>query len=77
MGEQFPSLRGRTMRRILTRLCGEPVSGGNHLKFRSPATGRLFVYGYHDSRDIRGDMVRRILVTQVGLTPDQARKEAR
>ena len=65
------------MRRILERLCGKPIRHGRHATYRSPRTGAEFTYGYHDNREIRGDMVRRILVTDVGLTPDEARREAR
>lgn len=55
MGGQWPSLRGRKMRAILERLCGEPVrQSGSHCVFVSPKTGRTFVYGYHDTREIRG-----------------------
>lgn len=77
MGEKWPSLRGREMKAILTRLCGPPVYGGKHPKFRNPTTGQLFPFGYHDQRDIRGDQVRRILVTDVGLTPEEAREAIR
>jgi predicted RNA binding protein YcfA (HicA-like mRNA interferase family) len=78
MGEQWPSLRGRRMRAILERLCGAPISHeGSHRKFVSPHTGRQFTYSYHDNREIRGAIVRRILVTEVGLTVEQARREAR
>lgn len=70
-------MRGRQMRRILERLCGAPIRHGKHPTYRSSKTGNEFTYGYHDSREIRGDMVRRILVVDVGLTPDDARREAR
>jgi len=77
MGDPFPSLRGRQMRKILTRLCGKPLPGGKHPRFRSPKTGQLFSYGYHDQREIRPGMVQRILVSDVGLSVDEARKETR
>jgi hypothetical protein len=65
------------MRRILERLCGPPVRQGRHPTYCSPRTGNEFTYGYHDNREIRGDMVRRILVVDVGLKLDEARREAR
>jgi hypothetical protein len=55
------------MRRILERLCGPPVRHGRHPTYRSPYNGNEFTYGYHDGREIRGDMVRPILVVDVGL----------
>lgn len=78
MGEQWPSLRGRQMRAILRRLCGEPIrQDGSHCVFVSPKTGEQFLYGYHDNREIRGHMVRRILLVDVGLSVHEARREAR
>jgi hypothetical protein len=65
------------MRQILDRICGKPVHHGKHPNYRSPITGRTFAYGYHDGREIRGAIVRRILVVDVGLTVEQARQEAR
>jgi hypothetical protein len=66
------------MRAILERLCGPPArQNGSHAIFISPKTGEQFVYGYHDNREIRGSQVRLILVTEVGLTEREARREAR
>jgi predicted RNA binding protein YcfA (HicA-like mRNA interferase family) len=63
------------MYRILKRLCGEPMrQDGSHRHFVSPG-GVRFTFGYHDSAEIPGAIVRRILVQDVGLTPKQARKE--
>ncbi len=77
VGEQWPSLRGRQMRAILERICGDPIRDGKHKTYRSPITGRTFTYGYHDNREIRGSMVRLILVSDVGLSVKDARKAAR
>lgn len=74
MGDRFPSLRGRKMRRILTRLCGAPVRHGRHYKYINP-DGQMFVYGYHDGGEISSGMVRSILVEDVGLSVDEARRE--
>lgn len=66
------------MAAILERLCGPPIRReGSHRTFVSPFNGQQFTYSYHDSRDIRGSQIRRILVSEVGLTPQQARKEAK
>lgn len=78
VGEQWPSLRGRKVRAVLKRICGEPVrQKGSHTWFRSPITGDAFLYGFHDNAEIPGGIVRRILVVDVGLTTEQARREAR
>lgn len=74
MGDRFPSLRGRKMRRILTRLCGAPVRNGRHYKFIGH-NDQMFVYGYHDDAEISPGMVRSILVEDVGLSVDEARRE--
>lgn len=66
------------MKAVLERLCGPPIrQNGSHCVFVSPRTGREFVYGYHDSRDIRGSQVRFIPVVEVGLAETEARREAR
>jgi len=65
------------MRAILERICGHPIRRGKHPTYRSPINGREFTYGYHDSREIRGSMVRLILVSEVGLSVEDARKAAR
>jgi hypothetical protein len=65
------------MRQILDRLCGSPVRHGKHPTYRSPFNDNEFTYGYHDNREIRGAMVRRILVVDVGLDVERAREEAR
>ena len=77
MGEQWPSMTGRQMDKILRRICGAPRrQSGSHRMFVS-LTGDTFTFAVHDRKTIPGGLVRRILVEDVGLHPDQARKEAR
>lgn len=68
-------MRGRMLRKIIEKHCGPPVRHGKHPTYRG-LQGRLFQFGYHDQRDVTGDMVRRILVVDVGLDDVVARKEA-
>jgi predicted RNA binding protein YcfA (HicA-like mRNA interferase family) len=76
MGERWPSISGRRLAAIIVRLCGEPERrSGSHRVFRSPRTGRTFVFAYHDRESVHGSQVRRILTTDVGLTADEARRE--
>lgn len=78
MGEQWPSLRGRELDRILRRICGEPIhQKGSHRTFRNVRGTATFTFSYHDRDDIRGYVVRRILVSDAGLTSEQARKALR
>lgn len=78
MGERWPSKSGRQLAAIIERVCGEPEARkGSHRKYRSPRTGRLFVFAYHDRDSVHGNQVRRILTTDVGLTLDEAREELR
>lgn len=68
-------MRGRKLRQIIEKHCGPPIRHRKHPTYRGKK-GKLFQFGYHDQRDVTGDMVRRILVVDVGLTVDVARKEA-
>lgn len=63
------------LRRLLVKLCGEPDtgSGGSHAKFTSPDGTRTFTFAYH-GREVSGSKVRSILVADVGLSPEEARK---
>jgi predicted RNA binding protein YcfA (HicA-like mRNA interferase family) len=78
MGERWPSLRGRQLAQIIERHCGAPERrSGSHRLFRSPYSGQLILFSYHDRAEVTGDVVRRILITELGLSKDDARKEAR
>lgn len=76
MGDQWPSMRGRKLRQIIEKYCGAPVRHRSHRTYRG-LDGRLFQFGYHDRREVTGGMVRRILLSDVGLDEATARKEAR
>ncbi len=79
---RFPNLSGRQMRKILTRICGDPLKKpggkqrgrGSHTHFKSPINGKQFMFSYHDGASVNGGIVRQILVTQVGLSLDEARR---
>jgi predicted RNA binding protein YcfA (HicA-like mRNA interferase family) len=78
VGEKWPAMKGKRLDAVLRRLCGEPLrQSGSHRVFKSHKTGLNFVFSYHDSKEVTGDQVRRILVTDVGLSKDEARKEVR
>lgn len=71
-------MKGMRLDAVLRRLCGEPLrQSGSHRISKSRRTGANFVYSYHDSKEVTGDQVRRILMTDVGLSKDEARKEIR
>ena len=75
MGERWPSKSGRQLAALIERFCGEPEHRkGSHRKYRSPRTGMLFVFAYHDRESIHGSQVRRILLTDLGLSIDEARE---
>lgn len=75
MGEQWPAVKAEVLRRLLINLCGEPDTsgGGSHHKFTSRDGKTTFVFAYH-GREVSGSKVRSILVSDVGLTPAEARK---
>jgi predicted RNA binding protein YcfA (HicA-like mRNA interferase family) len=78
VGEKWPSMRGRQLEAILVRECGEPVRrSGSHRTFERPDGLGTFTFSYHDSREVPGSQVRRILVADVGLSVERARKVAR
>lgn len=78
MGEQWPAVKAETLRRLLVTLCGEPETsgGGSHHKFTSRDGTRTFTFAYH-GREVSGSKVRSILVSDVGLSPADARKALR
>ncbi len=55
MGEQWPSVRGRELGRILRTICGEPIHQSAHYRtFRNVHGTATFTFSYHDSADING-----------------------
>lgn len=72
----FPSLKGRTLLRILTR---RPLDyrvvrqSGSHRRLEAPDLPSI-TFSFHDGQTIRPSTVKRILCNQVGLTENQALK---
>lgn len=79
---KFPNLSGREMRKVLTKICGDPIKKpggkqrgkGSHTHFKSPINDNDVMLSYHDGASITGGIVRQILTTRVGLTLDEARR---
>lgn len=74
---QFPSVRGRELRR---RLAASPLryrppatgTGGSHTKLVSESGYPDLLLAFHDNQEIPPGLVRKILVKDVGLTVDEA-----
>ena len=73
---QFPSMRWPTLYRILAR---DPLNysitrqDGSHRTLE--AEGRPVLHlSFHDSQELPGGMVRKILCKDIGLSQDEARK---
>lgn len=77
MGQQWPSMKARRMRALLTKLCGEPVRReGSHARYKA-LEGPDFTFSKHDKDELSGGLVRSILVEDVGLSESEARRVAR
>lgn len=71
-------MKGRRLVAVVERICGPPVrQRGSHRRFVSPVTGRAFSFAVHDRDEVPGGLVRRILVEEIGLDEQRARKELR
>jgi|GEM_PF-4549193 hypothetical protein len=66
-------MRGRALERIIEKYCGPPVRHGKHPIYQGRA--KRFAFGYHNNAEVTGSQARRILIEDVGLTEDEARKE--
>jgi predicted RNA binding protein YcfA (HicA-like mRNA interferase family) len=72
----FPSMKAK---RLLAALERQPLSyevvrrSGSHRRMQSPSYPPL-TFAFHDSATIPGGLVRKILVKDVGLDEEQARK---
>lgn len=74
MGERWPTLRGAALARIIEKHCGTPIrQNGSHRRYSGKH--KEFSYAYHDRDEVNGNIVRRILVQDVGLSPPEARRE--
>ncbi len=71
---RFPSLRWPELERILTRApLGYRISRqkGSHRTFEAPGRPTLHL-SFHDNQEIPSGLVRKILVSDVGLAEDEA-----
>ncbi len=74
MGDSWPSVRASDLIRVIERHCGPPIrQRGSHRRYKGKDDE--FTFAYHDGVEITGNMVRRVLVNDVGLTPQNARRE--
>lgn len=74
--EKFPSLKSQ---RLLSILTAKPLGyrvvrqRGSHRRLEAEGLPSL-TFAFHDGATIPGGMVRKILVDQVGLSEDEARR---
>lgn len=73
---QFPTMKARRLLAILER---KPLSyrvsrqSGSHRRMEAPGRPPL-TFAFHDSATIPSGLVRKVLVRDVGLAEDEARK---
>lgn len=76
-GNGFPSIGAPKLKRILCKKLGYrevPDSGpGSHCWLESETHTRVR-WAFHDSREVTSIEVRRLLVTQIGLSNEEARR---
>ena len=76
MERRFPAIKARKLLAILT---SEPLNyrvvrqAGSHRTLEAVGRPRL-MFAFHDGTTIAPGLVRKILVTDVGLTDEEARK---
>jgi predicted RNA binding protein YcfA (HicA-like mRNA interferase family) len=76
VGYRFPSIKAKTLLAILER---KPLSyrvvrrAGSHRRLRSPDYPPI-TFAFHDGATVRPWTVRKILLGDVGLAEDEARK---
>ena len=74
--EQFPSMRAK---RLLATLERKPLGyrvarqAGSHRRLKAPGRPPL-TFAFHDNATIPSGLVRKILVRDIGLAEDEARK---
>jgi predicted RNA binding protein YcfA (HicA-like mRNA interferase family) len=72
----FPSIKAKRLLALLERQpLGYEVArqSGSHRRLRSPSHPPL-TFAFHDSATIPGGLVRKILIKDVGLDEEEARK---
>jgi predicted RNA binding protein YcfA (HicA-like mRNA interferase family) len=73
---KFPSVGFNKLLSILERHCGSPIRiNGSHRSFKSPYTSRMFVFTLHPKDEMWGVHVRKLLVSQLGLSEEAALEE--
>ena len=75
MGEKWPSMRGaEELERIVRKYCGKPIrQKGSHRRFQGRK--RKFTFTYHDGAEVNANNVRRVLIEDIGLSPDETSRE--
>jgi hypothetical protein len=67
-------MRGSKLGRIIEKHCGPPIRrSGSHRRYRG--RHKEFTFAYHDNAEVGGNIVRRVLIEDVGLTDAEARNE--
>lgn len=75
--DKFPSMKGRKLLALLMR---EPLSyrmtrcDGSHRNLESSRGYKAFCFNFHDNANISPSLVRKVLVKDVGLSEEDARK---
>lgn len=74
MGDRWPALRASDLVRIIERHCGPPTrQRGSHRRYKGKDAE--FTFAYHDNVEVSGNIVRRVLVSDVGMSAQDARRE--
>jgi len=77
VADRFPSMKARELRRVLGR---RPLNysadrtGGSHETLTSDAGYPQLTFAFHDGDTISPGLVRKVLVKDVGLSVDDARR---
>jgi len=77
VGDQFPSMKARALRRVLGRRplsYSSDRSAGSHEALTSDAGYPPLTFAFHDGDTIAPGLVRKILVKDVGLSVEEARR---
>lgn len=72
----FSAMKARRLRSLLARQLGyqaEAGKGGSHRKLHAPGRPTI-TFAFHDGDEVGAAMIRSILMRDVGLTLDEAKK---
>lgn len=71
----WPALQGRKLEAIVRRHCGDHIrQSGSHRTYVG-LNGKPFTFAFSAGDTVDRGLVRKVLVADVGLTVDQAKKE--